>query len=98
LKRVVGRHEAWLIVIYGKVIFGSLTIPSTSCIDLAMALKRVQAATKLLEEFAEMIPVVGSNLKAALVVTEKIIECAEVRINTFTWRERSKPPIASEVK
>jgi hypothetical protein len=43
-----------------------------------MALKRTQAATKLLEEFAEMIPVVGSNLKAALVVTEKIIECTEI--------------------
>jgi hypothetical protein len=48
-----------------------------------MALKRIQAATKLLEEFSEMIPIVGSNLKAVLVVTEKIIECAEVRINTF---------------
>jgi hypothetical protein len=48
-----------------------------------MALKRIQAATKLLEEFAEMIPIVGSNLKAAFVVTEKIIECAEVCKNAF---------------
>jgi hypothetical protein len=50
---------------------------------LAMALKRIQAATKLFEEFAEMVPIVGPNLKAALVVTGKIIECAEVRKNAF---------------